>query len=53
MWPTTHVYDIQSPQLGNKCILLSPFASIERGAEAGPGGPKSADSGQKSAGIRR
>jgi hypothetical protein len=34
-------------------ILHFSFASVERGAEAGPGGSKSATAGRKPAGIRR
>jgi hypothetical protein len=36
-----------------KWILRSSFAPVERGAEAGSGGPKSAAAGQKSVGIGR
>jgi hypothetical protein len=41
------------PNSATKCILRSPFAPVERGAEAGPGGPKSAAAGRKSVGIER
>jgi hypothetical protein len=36
-----------------KWILHFPFAPVERGAEVGSGGPKSAAVGRKPAGIRR
>jgi hypothetical protein len=34
-------------------ILHFPFTPVERGAEVGPGGPKSAAAGRKPIGIRR
>jgi hypothetical protein len=39
------------PNLAIECILRSPFAPVERGAEASPRGLKSAEAGQKPAGI--
>jgi hypothetical protein len=39
------------PNSVTKWILRSSFAPVERGAEAGSGGPKSAAAGQKSVGI--
>jgi hypothetical protein len=41
------------PNSAAEWILRSPFVSVERGAEAGPGGPKSAVAGQKPVGIGR
>jgi hypothetical protein len=41
------------PNSATEWILRSPFASVERGAEVGSGGPKSVAVGQKPAGIGR
>jgi hypothetical protein len=41
------------PNSAAECILRSPFAPIERGAEVGPGGPKSVEAGRKPTGIGR
>jgi hypothetical protein len=41
------------PNSATEWILHSPFAPVERGAEADPGGPKSSAAGQKPAGIGR
>jgi hypothetical protein len=41
------------PNSATGYILHSPFAPVERGAEAGPGGPKLAEAGRKPVGIGR